>query len=154
MDLVLVELGRPAGVHLWAPFPHDEADSGFNQGWWYGRSVPPQSRSVFLRVLKGGEEVARLKLGEDFRAGDYADVPLLGASALEIQYIEVHGAHRGRGLGAAAIKLLQERYPDRRLVAFSAEAERFWSSLGWRRHLHIDPDLARRQAPLFIEPQP
>ncbi|WP_285689996.1 GNAT family N-acetyltransferase [Actinoplanes sp. NBRC 103695] len=154
MDLVLVELGRPAGARLWAPFTHDEASAGFNQDWWYGRPVSPHSRSIFLRLLEGREEVARLRLGDDLRTDDYADVPLLGASALEIQYIEVHGAHRGRGLGTAAIKLLHERYPDRRLVAFSAEAEHFWSSLGWRRHLHVDPDLARRQAPLFIEPQP
>jgi ribosomal protein S18 acetylase RimI-like enzyme len=154
MDLVLVELGRPAGVHLWAPFPPDEAGAGFNQGWWYDRPVPPRSRSIFLRVLEGRKEVARLKLDDDFRVVDYVDVPLLGAIALEIQYIEVHGAHHGRGVGTEVIKLVRERYPDRRLVAFSAEAEGFWSSLGWRRHLHIDPDLARRQAPLFIEPQP
>jgi hypothetical protein len=65
----------------------------------------------------------------------------------------VHNHHRGRGIGHAVIDLLHNRYPDRQLVAFSEGADGFWSSLGWLRHLHADPEEASLRRPLFIQPQ-
>jgi GNAT superfamily N-acetyltransferase len=120
-----------------------------------GTAAPsiPIPKSIFLRVLEKINEVARVELDNEVGIDHYADVPPLGATALEIQFIEVHDDHRGRGIGHAVIDLLHSRYPDRRLVAFSEGADGFWSSLGWRRHLHADPEEASFFRPLFIQPQ-
>ncbi|WP_327039998.1 hypothetical protein OG400_18830 [Micromonospora ureilytica] len=153
MSLTLVELDRPVGERFWFPFTYEEAGLGFNSQWWYRSPVYPHSKSVFLRVLENNNEVARVHLDNEVGIDHYAEVPPLGATALEIQFIEVHDDHRGRGIGHAVIDLLHNRYPDRRLVAFSEGADGFWSSLGWRRHLHADPEEASYFRPLFIQPQ-
>lgn len=152
MTLTLVELDRPAGARPWYPFTYEEAGRGFNSQWWY-RAIYPESKSIFLRILENNNEVARVHLDNEVGIDHYADVPPLGATALEIQFIEVHQHHRGRGIGRTVIDLLCKRYPDRRLVAFSEGADGFWSSLGWRRHLHADPEMAPLYRPLFIQPQ-
>ncbi|QOC89675.1 N-acetyltransferase [Micromonospora craniellae] len=153
MRLTLVELDRPVGERFWFPFTYEEAGLGFNNLWWYGSPVYPHSKSVFLRVVENNNEVARVHLDNEVEIDHYADVPPLGATALEIQFIEVHDDHRGCGIGRAVIGLLHNRYPDRRLVAFSEGADGFWSSLGWRRHLHADPEEASFFRPLFIQPR-
>jgi GNAT superfamily N-acetyltransferase len=153
MSLTLVELDRPVGERFWFPFTYEEAGLGFNHRWWYDGPVYPHSMSIFLRVLENDNEVARVELDNEVEIDHYADVPPLGATALAIQFIEVHNAHRGRGIGHAVIDRLHHRYPDRRLVAFSEGADGFWSSLDWRRHLHADPEEALRFRPLFIQPQ-
>jgi hypothetical protein len=152
MSLTLVELERPVGERFWFPFTHEEAGLGFNNQWWYRRLVYRHSKSIFLRVLENNDEVARVHLDNEVGIDHYADVPPLGATALEIQFIEVHNNPRGRGIGHAVIELLHNRYPDRRLVAFSEGADGFWSSLGWRRHLHANPKEASYFRPLFIQP--
>jgi GNAT superfamily N-acetyltransferase len=154
MSLTLVELERPAGERHWFPFTYEEAGLGFNDRWWYNDPVYPGSKDVFLRFLEHNTEVARVQLGNEVEIDHYADVPSLGPAALAIHLIEVHDDHRCRGIGHAVIDLLQNRYPDRRLVAFSEGADGFWSSLGWRRYLHADPEMAPRCRPLFIQPQP
>src|SRR6185437_15518000 len=93
---------------------------------------PVTMSRFFLRVVEKDDEVARVHLENEVEVDHYADVPSLGASALAIQFIEVHNNHRLRGIGHGVIDLLQNRYPDRRLVAFSEGADGFWSSLGWR----------------------
>lgn len=149
----MVELDRPVGERRWFPFTYEEAGLGFNHLWWHNRPVYPSSNSLFLRVLQNNCEVARVHLKNGFTIDHYVDVPPLGAAALEIQFIEVHTDHRGCGLGRAVIRLLRNRYPERRLVALSGNADGFWSSLGWRRHLHPDPEDAPRYPPLFIQPE-
>ncbi|PSK66981.1 hypothetical protein B0E53_01056 [Micromonospora sp. MH33] len=149
----MVELNRPLGERLWFPFTYEEAGLGFNDRWWYNSPVYPDSKSLFLRVLQNNIEVARVHLDNEVAIDHYADVPPLGATALEIQLVEVHNDHRGRGIGRTVVSLLHNRYPDRRLVAFSEGADGFWSSLGWRRHLHADPEEASSFRPLFIQPE-
>ncbi|GAA1765299.1 hypothetical protein [Luedemannella helvata] len=153
MSLTLVELKRPAGERHWFPFTDEEAGLGFTHQWWYNNPIHPGFRGVFLRVLENDIEVARVELDNEVRIDHYADVPSLGATALEIQFIEVHSDHRRRGIGHAVIDLLRNRYPGRRLVAFSEGVDGFWSSLGWRRHLHANPEDAPYFRPLFIQPR-
>jgi hypothetical protein len=50
------------------------------------------------------------------------------------------------------VKELERRFPNRRLLAFSEEADGFWTSLGWERFDH--PDGPRFYRPLFIQPVP
>ncbi len=47
-------------------------------------STPPHSKSVFLRVLENNDEVARVHLDNEVEIDHYANVPPLGATALEI----------------------------------------------------------------------
>lgn len=152
MTLVLRELPFPAGEAFWLPFTYEEAGRGFTHGWWYGRPVYPNSSRRFLHAYLDGDEVARVELDERVSIDHYADVPDIEAMALEIQFIEVHAEHRLAGIGHAVVELLANQNPDRRLVAFSDGADGFWASLGWRRHLHADPDEARYYRPLFIAP--
>jgi ribosomal protein S18 acetylase RimI-like enzyme len=53
--------------------------------------------------------------------------------ALEIQFIEVSRSFRRRRIGTQVISHLAESHPDRRPVAFSEQADEFWSSLGRHR---------------------
>jgi hypothetical protein len=149
MSLTLVELDRPAGARKWYPFTYEEAGLGFNRAWLGGPAYP-DFESIFLRVLENNNEVARVHLHNGVGIDHYADVP----TALEIQFIQVRNGYCGLGIGHAVIDLLHSRYPDRRLVARSEDADRFWLSLGWHRHLPADPEEARRRRPLFIQPQP
>ena len=48
------------------------------------------------------------------------------------------------------VQALAQRHPDRRLFAYSEEADRFWVSLGWERFDH--PEGPRFHRPLFIHP--
>lgn len=57
--------------------------------------------------------------------------------------IELHANHRRRGLARLALGLLAERYPDRRLPAFS-EADECWKSVRWSRHIHATTIRPRR----------
>ena len=152
VHITLVEIDRPVGDRFWFPFNYEEAGRGFTLTWWYRRPVYPDSRSTFLRGLEAGDEVARIELDDGVGINHYAGVPHLGSTGLEVQFIEVHADHRLRGIGHAVIDSLYERYPDRRLVAFSEDADGFWSSLGWDRHVHADPEQARFYRPLYIQP--
>jgi GNAT superfamily N-acetyltransferase len=152
MNLVFDQLKRPAGERLWFPFEFDEAAEGFTPEWWHHGPVYPESDSTFFRVLNDSKEVARVELDDEVGIEHYAGVPALGPIALEIQFIEVHIEHRGRGIGRAVVDQLADLHPGRRLVAFSEDADDFWSSLGWRRYLHADPRQAPHYRPLFIQP--
>jgi GNAT superfamily N-acetyltransferase len=76
------------------------------------------------------------------------NVPELGNERLEIQFIEVSTAARGRGVGGRVVRELMERHLDRRLFAYSEGADRFWAGLGWEPFVHP----AGGYRTLFIEP--
>lgn len=152
VNVTLVEIDPPVGDRVWFPFSYEEAGRGFTLDWWYRGPVYPGSRRTFLRGLKAGDEVARIELDDAVGIDHYAGVPHLGFTGLEFQFIEVRADHRLRGIGHAVIDRLYDRYPDCRLVAFSEDADGFWSSLGWDRHVHAEPEQARFYGPLYIQP--
>lgn len=149
-DLQLIERRHPVNDdrYSWRPF---SLSQNFNDQWWH--RPPYRSNSQwFIDVPRCGEEVARVELDDDVSADHYTGTPRLGASALEIQFLEVSVAHRCQGIGTTVVHLLRERCPSRRLVAFSEGADGFWSSLGWRRYDH--PEGPRFYRPLFIDHGP
>jgi hypothetical protein len=153
MRLTLVQLDRPMGERFWFPFAYEEAGDGFNGQWWYNSPVYPSDPDIFLRAFEGDNEVARIHLiDEKIDIDHYVDVPSLGASVLKIHLLEVRNGHRGCGIGRGVISLLHNRYPNRRLVAFSEGADGFWSSLGWRQHMFGDTERPFSYQPLFIQP--
>jgi hypothetical protein len=79
----------------------------------------------------------------------YAGVRSLGATALEIQFIEVSRPFRRRGIGTQVISYLTANHPDRRPVASSDQADEYWSSLEWHRYDHKEGSICWR--PLFAQ---
>jgi ribosomal protein S18 acetylase RimI-like enzyme len=101
-------------------------------------------------VLQDDREVARVELYDHVETSHYIGAPSLGAEALEIQFIEVATDCRRQGVATDVVRRLMAAHPDRRLVAFSEEADEFWVSLGWDRYDH--PDGPRLYRPLFVQP--
>jgi ribosomal protein S18 acetylase RimI-like enzyme len=61
---------------------------------------------------------------------------------------KVATAARGRKIGTQVVQMLAERHRDRRLFAYSQDADRFWARLSWDRFDHPDGDWRA----LFIQP--
>jgi GNAT superfamily N-acetyltransferase len=97
-----------------------------------------------------GVEVARVELDHHFGGSLHVGAPELGATALEIQFMEVAASHRRQGIGAPVVERLEDEYPDRRLLALSEGADEFWASLGWERFDYSDG--LRLYRPLFVQP--
>jgi ribosomal protein S18 acetylase RimI-like enzyme len=150
MSVQLVDHRRgAASKYSWLP-PFEWSITYENERWW----DEPRSYYVgepwFVQALEDGVEVARVEL--DDLGGinpQYAEVPRLGPERLEIQFIEVSTAARGRSVGTQVVRALEETLPGRRLFAYSEEAHGFWVSLGWERFDH--PEGERFHRPLFIQ---
>jgi GNAT superfamily N-acetyltransferase len=148
LELKLTEVRRgPADYrYTWTPF---EPNDNFTARWW---DTPPihDDDPWYVDVQRAGKEVARVELDDEVGFAHYARTPQLGPIALEIQFIEVSRAQRRQGIATELVARLAHQHPDRRLVAFSEEADDFWQSLGWERFEHAEsPHLFR---PLFIAP--
>ncbi len=139
VDLELLELNRVASYSK-----HD----GFNAAWWSRVRAGDDHRHLQARL--NSVEVARVLLDEVVYIEYYVDTPQLGATALQIELIEVSEKHRRRGIGREVVDRLAQLHPDRRLVAFSEGADEFWHSLNWRRHERREAP--ERCQPLFIQP--
>ncbi|MET8907615.1 GNAT family N-acetyltransferase [Micromonospora sp. NPDC004551] len=120
----------PEAEWFWFPFADND---DFNPTWWSHRSLYGESRYSLLEVRSDGLEVARIELDTEVTFDHYLGTPHLDGTALEIQLIEVAASQRRRGIGTKVLHALATRYPERRLVASSDEAEGFWASLGWTR---------------------
>jgi GNAT superfamily N-acetyltransferase len=142
MNIVELELFAPNST---APYTQHD---GFNADWWRPRAG---DNLRHVQVRRDGVEVARVLLDEVVHIDYYVDTPPLGATALQIELIEVSGKHRLQGIGREVVRRLAQLHSDRRLVAFSEGADEFWQSLGWQRHeRRIDPESCQ---PLFIHPE-
>ncbi|ARK06964.1 hypothetical protein B8281_15905 [Cellulosimicrobium sp. TH-20] len=130
---------------MWYPFGPNRA---FTEEWW-NELAEADDQSRYIEVRADGVEVARVELDESVSFDFYIGAPTLGRMALEVQFIEVAADHRRRRIGLSVVNALAERHPDRRLVAFSEGADRFWASLGWTRYEHSDGC----SRPLFIQPR-
>ena len=138
--MALWTVERPEGFH---------SHAGFNEQWWLPRMH--QADSALLAVIEDQVEVARIEMIERTWPGEYVGVTE-SPDFIKIQFLEVHDRHRNRGIGSETLRLLAKKYPRRRLLAFS-EADGFWESTGWSRHVHRkdDPAAPRHQV-LFIAP--
>lgn len=148
-DLELIEHRLPAGVsrYQWQPYVRDD---GFTYDWWH-RMWDLGRRYSLWSVLEDGVEVARIELDQEVHYDHYNGVPYLGPNVLEVDFFEVLSAVRGQGVGRAALELVAECNPGRRLVAFSEESDGFWAGLGWGRYDH--PDGFPSYRPFFVAPE-
>jgi GNAT superfamily N-acetyltransferase len=131
----------------WTPF---RSSWGYEHPLWWSTASGAIGDPWFVQVLEDGVEVARVQLDERGGANPtYTDVPVLGPERLKIQFIEVATAARLRGVGTRVVQGLMDRHPDRRLLAYSEGADRFWTRLGWDRFDYPGPGSSM---PLFIQP--
>jgi hypothetical protein len=148
VDLKLIDHRRgPADDRGWKP-PFDFAVDYAHPHWW-NRQLGEDP--WFVQVLEGDVEVARVEFDDPGGINpSYANVPELGDERLEIQFIEVASAACGRRIGTQVVRRLADRHPDRRLFAYSEEADRFWASVGWEPFYDPGPGPVGRT--LFIQP--
>lgn len=148
-NLDLVDLRRgTANKYVWMPF---ESSDTYEQDHWWDHVPYFDDDPWYVQVLEAGTEVARVELDEDVDIEHYLNVPAIGPERLEIQLIEVVAAFRGRGIGTRVVRSLAERHSNRRFVAYSQDADSFWTSLGWDRFDHPEGPMHHRA--LFIQPE-
>lgn len=149
MDLELIDHRRGIGDDRWWAPPFDSAVNYQHPHWW-NRQLGDEP--WFVQVLAHGVEVARVELDDPGGINpEYEHVPTLGDERLEIQFIEVATAARGCTIGTHVLRGLVDRHRDRRLFAYSEQAHRFWTSVGWCRFDHSEGPQFNR--PLFIQPR-
>lgn len=115
-------------------FSQDMADDYEFLQHWLG-TYQLSEDCEWYAVRDGGEQVARLELDlkphRSYWEGSDYPLPMDGPDVIEIQFIDVRLAHRGRGIGTAIVHWVAEQYPQRQMLALSEEADGFWQSLGW-----------------------
>ncbi len=130
--------------------PFDQRVNGFTTHWWRDRAGAAGSNPnvELVSFVDGEEEVARAEVHT--RTPLYAEYVDLSAprELVEVVCIEVRANQRGRGIGTRAVRLLERRYRDDALFAFSEGADDFWAGVGWRHFLRADGD--RAYPPLFV----
>lgn len=148
MTLELIDLRPVASDERWWRPPFD-SEIAYEHPHWWNRQLGDDP--WFVQVLEHGVEVARVELDDPGGINpEYANVPKLGDERLEIQFIEVATAARGRGIGGQVVQVLMEQHPNRRLFAYSMDADWFWARLGWQPF--YDSRRGPAGSPLFIRP--
>ncbi|TQR84295.1 GNAT family N-acetyltransferase [Mycobacterium hodleri] len=151
MPLELVDHRADAAVkQSWTPFPSSE---DYEHPDWWSSASGAVGDPWFVQVLENGTEVARVQFDDPGGISPhYARVPTVGGERLEIQHIEVAAAARRRKVATRVVRALVNRHPDRRLFAYSGDADGFWGFLGWEPFYDSRPGPAGRT--LFIQPNP
>lgn len=114
--------------------PYNLDVPGFNNSWWEHTFRTPTKDFSFRFE---NEEVARVKVLYQPLQDPYIGIQNQHQVKL-IQFLEVRTNYRRQGIGGQAIFLLSELFPDPYLVAFSSEADEFWSRIGWTWHPRKD----------------
>jgi len=150
--LVVSEVVRPVDADPYAWLPFLDEQERYTLGWWTDcYHLREATGSRWFVACHNGVEVGRVEVdaasGEDYYMGSavLGDGPIL-----DIEFIDVAVDFRRRGAATAIVQHLISAFPGHRLVAFSEDADAFWSSLGWLRIEHPDGDALYR--PLFVQP--
>ena len=114
--------------------PYNLDVPGFNNSWWENTFRTP---TEYFSFRFENEEVARAEVLYQTLQASYVGIQNQCRAKL-IQFLEVRADHRRQGIGAQAISLLSGLHPDPYLVAFSSEADDFWSRIGWTWHPRED----------------
>lgn len=85
---------------------------------------------------------------------DAGEPTIYTADLLEIHNIELVTAARRRKVATRVVQALAERHPERRLMAYSkdADSDGFWNFFGWESYVHSERGLTGRT--LFVQPAP
>jgi GNAT superfamily N-acetyltransferase len=140
-----------ANMYSWIP-SFDRSVAYENDRWWDEPRYYSVSEPWFVQVMEDGIEIARVEFDDPGGINPrYVGVPKLDGERLEIQFIEVATAATRRGIGTRVVSGLADLHHERRLFAYSEEADEFWASLGWQRFDHRDGQPQFHRA-LFVQP--
>lgn len=135
--------------------PFKQRAEGFNPGWWRDRAgrVGDHPNVELLSFIDADEEVARAET--DTAATLFNGYVGLSAppTATEVRFIEVRADLQRRGIGRSVVKLLEDRYRDKTMFAFSEGADQFWVNVNWQHYPREDGD-TRFYRPLFVRHPP
>ncbi|MDO4144099.1 GNAT family N-acetyltransferase [Clavibacter michiganensis] len=121
---------------------------GYTDSWWDSRSRVRDAHHDWFVFSEDGTEVARAEADAAARIeSEYIDLTT-PRDVVDVVFFEVRSGHRGRGVGHAAAALLVDEYRGRDLIAFSEEADGFWTSAGWTLYPRVDG--SRLYRPLFL----
>jgi hypothetical protein len=130
-----------ADKYRWLPF---ESTDGYEREDWWDRPPYHEDDPWFVQALRDGVEVGRVHLVDRtmWLSEFYGVDPKIEAIALQIHLIEVPYMYHRQHVGTEIVRALVKRHSDRRLVAFSENADYFWTKLdGGRCYTHReDPD--------------
>ena len=107
---------------------------GFNTSWWHTRAgridVNLRGSKEYLQFRVNGMEVGRAEVIDCHLANDYngIDIPV---ETKEISFFEIRQDLRRRGYGTTFVQHIVAHYNGTPVIAFSEEADAFWSSIGW-----------------------
>jgi GNAT superfamily N-acetyltransferase len=144
----IVVLIMPAVRDGRADYKPFSRDMSFEDSWWSGVAWGyDDGETEFLSFQQGGVEVARAELSLDKRPNENYHVPSAGRRFVQVEFFEVSEDHRGRGFGTRAMRAVAQRYAAQCILAYSEEADQFWSSLGWMRFQNL---ASRNYRPLYV----
>lgn len=144
MDLTLTVLTQLSDFQT----PFDVDALGFTEGWWDHRVGRARDQhSDFLSFTLNGNEVARAEVDRGTINNIYVGLTP-APEIVDVVFFEVRESRRRAGVGRAAIALIERRYDGEMLIAFSEEADDFWSGIGWTHYPRADRSPHHR--PLFV----
>lgn len=144
MSLVLNVLAQT--MDFQRPFTVDVP--GFTTEWWnrhVGRAQ--DQRSEFLSFTLSGDEVARAEVYRGSIGNIYVGLTP-APQIIDVAFFEVRDSYRRTGIGRAATGLITQRHEGEMLIAFSEEADHFWSGIGWKHYPREDG--SRHHRALFV----
>lgn len=115
-----------------SPFPFDE--DGFCDSWWHRNPGWIHDNETYrierFQLLSNGTELGHAEI-MDAELDDNYDGLDVERTFKEISFFEIRASHRRKGLGATFVDLLLKHYGRTAMIAFSEEADDFWSAIGW-----------------------
>lgn len=133
------------GAVICKPF---SSSDDFTDGWWDDAIYGFEPSQHYYSLYDGQHEVVRVEVEVQDTLADEYELPVHPGPYAVIHFFEVSEDHRRRGYGAEAVQLIDDRYEDMPLVAFSEDADLFWGSLGWSKFEHKTEPLHSR--PMYV----
>lgn len=133
-----------------------ELVEGFDDRWWHDRAGRVGDDDLggkeYLQFLADGNEIGRAEITDCSLSDSYdgIDTPV---ATKEIWLFEIRQDARRHGCGAAFAQHLLEHYQGTPLIAFSEDADEFWSGIGWRYYPHKNGEGWPHYRSLFISEQ-
>ena len=141
------------GREIFDPELFDKKVSGIYRFNFYWRSTQGADSGFrrFEMLNEEGKQVALIDL--DFshdRQYWQDDLDVLepeGPEVFEIKFLDVREGFRQQGIGRYTVHWLVKEFTGHQVVAFSADVDHFWESLGWKRF-----EMGSGHHPMYVSP--
>lgn len=119
--------------------------------YWRSRQGAESGFRRFEMLNEQGKQVALIDLDFSHNRQYWQDgLDVLapeGPEVFEIKFLDVREGFRQQGIGRGTVNWLIKEFADFQMVAFSADVDYFWDSLGWER-FEIDSG----HHPMYVSP--